>query len=147
MKKTKKLVAAKTNRKNSVKMPRSVVQKRALKEPVDNSEILMFRRSPKESRCWIYLTLPNQLPHNLDRKGFLDNMRYRLEQITYTESQVRENMCWSFQYQTKSKNDFATEDFGGSETVLFGVGNSSPMLSKIVEKFWNLGFSYQVKKC
>jgi hypothetical protein len=74
-------------------------------------------------------------------------MRYRLEQITYTESQVRENMCWSFQYQTKSKNDFATEDFGGSETVLFGVGNSSPMLSKIVEKFWNLGFSYQVKKC
>ena len=124
-----------------------MVQKRALKKPVDNSEILMFRRSPKESRCWIYLTLPKQLPHNLDRKEFLDNMRYRLEQITYTESQVRENMCWSFQYQTKSKNDFATEDFGGSETVLFGVGNSSPMLSKIVEKFWNLGFSYQVKKC
>ncbi len=140
-------MATKTNRKKSVKVARSVVQKRALKEPLDNSEILMFRRSPQESRCWIYLTLPNELPHNLDRKGFLDNMRYRLEQITYTESQVRENMCWSFQYQTKSKNDFATEDFGGSETVLFGVGNSSPMLSKIVEKFWNLGFSYQVKKC
>lgn len=128
------------------KAKKSTTTKIDLEKSANSSEILMFRRSPKESKCWIYLTLPNQLPHNMDRKEFLDNMRYRLEQITYTESQVRENMCWSFQYQTKSKNDFATEDFGGSETVLFGVGNSSPMLSKIVEKFWNLGFSYQIGK-
>lgn len=130
MKKTKKSTTAKIN----------------LEKSANNSEILMFRRSPQESKCWIYLTLPNQLPHNLDRKKFLDNMRYRLEQITYTESQVRENMCWSFQYQTKSKNDFTIKDCGGSETVLFGVGNAAPMLNKIVEKFWNLGFNYQIGK-
>lgn len=122
-----------------------MVKKSAAKEPMDETEILIFRRSPRESKSWIYLTLPDELPHNLDKKKFLENMRCRLEQITYTESRVRENMSWVFQFQTKSRNDFTAQDFGGSETVLFGVGNGATTLGKVVEKFWNLGFNYQVR--